>query len=174
VAWYAPPLKLVVLGHGGESLSMVRLAMTYGAEVVMLSPDERMVTLARQLGARAETLTVPGPSPDLVTDRWSAVVFLFHDHAWEPELLRQALAQPTFFIGAMGSRRTHAGRLEALRDIGVAEENLTRIVSPLGIIKSARDPITLALSALTQVVDGYRQISEPAREPPREGRTASA
>ena len=165
VAWYPPPLKLVILGHGGESLSMVRLGLTFGAEVEMLSPEERMVALAGQLGARAKSLVVPGPSPDLVTDGWSAVVFLFHDHAWEPHLLRQALGQPAFFIGAMGSRRTHAGRLDALRDLGVPEESLARIVSPLGIIPSARDPVTLALSALAQVVDGYRRISEPPREP---------
>ncbi|MET0427633.1 MAG: XdhC family protein [Microvirga sp.] len=168
IAWYPPPLKLVILGHGGESLSMVRLGLTFGAEVEMLSPDERMVALARELGARGKALAVPGPSPDLVTDRWSAVVFLFHDHAWEPLLLQQALAQPAFFIGAMGSRRTHAGRLDALRDIGVSEESLARIVSPLGIIPSARDPVTLALSALTQVVDGYRRISEPPKEPARD------
>jgi xanthine dehydrogenase accessory factor len=174
VAWYPPPLKLVILGHGGESLSMVRLGLTFGAEVEMLSPDERMVALARQLGARAKALAVPGPSPDLVTDRWSAVIFLFHEHAWEPHLLQQALGQPAFFVGAMGSRRTHAGRVDALRDLGVPEESLARIVSPLGIIPSARDPVTLALSALTQVVDGYRRISEPPREPVGEHSLGSA
>jgi xanthine dehydrogenase accessory factor len=86
-------------------------------------------------------------------------VFLFHDHAWESSLLEQALTQPWFFIGAMGSRRTHARRLAALRERGLPEEALARIVAPLGLIPSARDPVTMALSALAQVVDGYRQMT---------------
>jgi xanthine dehydrogenase accessory factor len=67
-----------------------------------------------------------------------------------------------FFIGAMGSRRTHASRLEKLRELGVQEDLLARISAPLGLIPTARDPVTLALSALAQVVDGYRQITASA------------
>jgi xanthine dehydrogenase accessory factor len=115
--------------------------------------------VAKALGARVKALTVPGPLPDLVADPWSALVFLFHDHAWEPVLLEQALTQPWFFIGAMGSQRTHANRLATLRERGLPEEALTRIVAPLGLIPSARDPVTMALSALAQVVDGYRQAT---------------
>ena len=73
--------------------------------------------------------------------------------------MERALAQPAFFIGAMGSRQTHANRLEKLRERGVREEALARIAAPLGLIPSARDPVTLALSALAQVVDGYRQVT---------------
>ena len=85
-------------------------------------------------------------------------MFLFHDHAWEPSLLEQVITQPWFFIGAMGSRRTHANRLEQLRERGIAEEALARITAPLGLIPSARDPMTLALSALAQVADRYRLV----------------
>ena len=85
-------------------------------------------------------------------------MFLFHDHTWEPSLLEQVITQPWFFIGAMGSRRTHENRLEQLRGREIPEEALARIAAPLGLIPSARDPMTLALSALAQVVDRYRQI----------------
>ncbi|WP_165820297.1 XdhC family protein [Microvirga sp. KLBC 81] len=163
ISWYAPPLGLVVVGHGAESLAMLRLGLTLGTEMRLFSPDERVVTLAKTLaktlGVHAKTLTIPGPVPDLVADPWGAIVFLFHDHAWEPLLLEQALTQPWFFIGAMGSRRTHAKRLATLRERGLPEEALTRIIAPLGLIPSARDPATLALSALAQVVDGYRKVT---------------
>jgi xanthine dehydrogenase accessory factor len=161
-AWYAPPLRLVVIGHGAESLALVRLGLTCGTAPTLLSPDERVVTVATTLGARANLLTNRGPSPHLLADPWSAVVFLFHDHAWEPVLLEQALSQPWFFIGSMGSRRTHANRLAILRERGLPEEALARIVAPLGLIPSARDPVTLALSALAQVVDGYRRATAMA------------
>jgi xanthine dehydrogenase accessory factor len=159
ISWYAPPLGLVVIGHGAESLALLRLGLTLGTEMRLFSPDERIVTVAETLGANAKTLTVPGPLPNLSADPWSALVFMFHDHAWEPVLLEQALTQPWFFIGAMGSRGTHANRLETLRERGLPEEALARIVAPLGLIPSARDPVTIALSALAQVVDGYRQAT---------------
>jgi xanthine dehydrogenase accessory factor len=157
ISWYAPPLRLVVIGHGAESLALVRLGLTHGAEISLFSPDERIVAVAEMLGGRAKALTVPDPLPSLVADPWSALVFLFHDHAWEPMLLEQALSQPWFFIGAMGSRGTHANRLATLRIRGLPEEALARIIAPIGLIPSARDPGTMALSVMAQVVDGYRQ-----------------
>ncbi|WP_457090992.1 XdhC family protein [Microvirga sp. P5_D2] len=168
VSWYAPALKIVVIGHGAESLALVQLGLSFGAEVQLLSPDERVGALAADLGARVELLTMPGPTQALATDPWSAVVFLFHDHAWEPALIAQALGQRAFFIGAMGSRRTHAQRLEKLRERGVTEECLSRIVAPLGLIPSARDPLTLGLSALAQVVESYRQETAMTSETRKE------
>ncbi|KAB0265693.1 XdhC family protein [Microvirga brassicacearum] len=165
ISWHAPPLRLLVIGHGVESLALVRLGLAYGAAITLLSPDERVLALAEQLGAHANLLTTPGVMPDVKADPWSAIVLLFHDHAWEPLLLEQALAQPAFFIGAMGSRRTHANRLEKLREHGVPEQALARIAAPLGLIPSARDPVTLALSALAQVVDGYRRVTAIGQEP---------
>jgi xanthine dehydrogenase accessory factor len=162
VSWHAPPLRLILLGHGAESLALVQLGSAFGAKTTMLSPDERVVAFAEQMGAQAKLITKPDLAQDFVVDAWSAVVFLFHDHGWEPLLLKRALAQPAFFIGAMGSRRTHASRLEKLRELGVQEDLLARISAPLGLIPTARDPVTLALSALAQVVDGYRQITASA------------
>ncbi|MCB5176942.1 XdhC family protein [Microvirga sp. SM9] len=159
ISWYAPPLRLVIVGHGAESLALVRLALTCGIAPTVLSPDERLLALATTMGARANLLTHSRPPPDLRADPWSAVVFLFHDHAREMSLLEEALTQPWFFIGAMGSRRTHANRVAILRERGLPEEALARIVAPLGLIPSARDPVTMALSALAQVVDGYRQAT---------------
>ena len=77
---------------------------------------------------------------------------LFHDHDWETALLRQALAQEALFIGAMGSARTHANRLAALEAAGVPAEQAARVCGPIGLIPAARDPQTLALSVLSEVV----------------------
>ena len=158
VSWYAPSLRLVVVGHGAESLALVQLGLASGLQMTLLTPDERLVASGKRLGACTELLSTSGPSPALVADPWSAVVFLFHDHAWEPSLLEQVITQPWFFTGAMGSRRTHANRLQQLRERGISEEALARITAPLGLIPSARDPMTLALSALAQVVDRYRLV----------------
>ncbi|WP_162820850.1 XdhC family protein [Microvirga calopogonii] len=159
VSWYAPPLRLVVVGYGAESLALIQLGLASGTQVALLTSDERLITAGVRLGANTNLLSSSGPSPALVADPWSAVVFLFHDHAWEPSLLEQVITQPWFFIGAMGSRRTHANRLEQLRERGLPEEALARITAPLGLIPSARDPMTLALSALAHVIDRYRLVA---------------
>ena len=120
-----------------------------------LYADAAILDRAAACGAAAHQLKTHGPSDALVADAWTAIVCLFHDHDWEGPLLAQALGTPAFYVGAMGSRKTHAARLEGLRALGVAEADAARIVSPIGLIPSSRDPETLALSTLCQVVAAY-------------------
>lgn len=163
IALHHPDLRLFIVGHGAETQALARLAGAHGADVVVLSPDADIVEGALHL-------RTPAASPHLVCDPFSAVVMLFHDHDWEPALLAQALEQPAFFIGAMGSRIAHARRLQALRALSVGEASLARIVTPVGLIPAARDPDTLALSVLAQVVSVYQQqtarqsCAEPTRQ----------
>ena len=147
-----PELRLVIAGHGAEPRSLARLGSSYGADIVVLSPDAELVSAMLAEGHGAHILKTPGRSSHLRGDPWTSVVLLFHDHDWEADLLAQALDSPAFFVGAMGSRRTHARRLEALAEIGVPPAARDRLVAPLGLIPAARDPDTLALSALAQIV----------------------
>ena len=88
-------------------------------------------------------------------DDWTGFVFVFHDRDWEDALLPSVLAQPAFLIGAVGSRRTHAQRLERLAVAGVAPDLVARIKGPFGLIPATRDPATLALSILAEVAGAY-------------------
>ena len=151
-----PLLRIVAIGQGEEVVALARQGLAYGADVMALTPDPGAADLVTQLGAAAHRLLTPAPSPLLQTDAATAVVFLFHDHDWEQALLRQVLDQPALVIGAMGSRRTHALRLEALRAAGVPEPQLARIEGPIGLILMTRDPDTLALSVLAQVAATYQ------------------
>lgn len=149
-----PALRLVIAGHGEETRVLARLAFDWGAEVFVLSPDEGIVAMAAEF-AKTALLKSPGRHDALALDHWSALVMLFHDHDWETQLLVQALEQQVLFIGAMGSRTTHAGRLEALAVAGVNAEAAARVCGPIGLIPAARDPHTLALSVLAEVVAAY-------------------
>jgi xanthine dehydrogenase accessory factor len=145
-----PPLRMVIAGHGEEVEALARQADAWGAVVEVITPDER---LAAQPGAiPLKTPTSPVP---LDLDPWSALVMLFHDHDWEVPLLARALPQPHLWIGAMGSRATHARRLVALAEAGVPAELSSRIHGPIGLIPSSRDPETLALSVLAEIVAAY-------------------
>jgi xanthine dehydrogenase accessory factor len=154
---HAPNLRLVIAGHGAETGALARLAVSFGADVAMLSPDTATVAAAARDGAEAWVLKGRQRSPHLRADRHTAVVMLFHDHDWETELLLQALEQEPFFIGAMGSRATQARRLQVLAARGVPAAALARITGPVGMLHAARDPETLALSALGQIVGCYRE-----------------
>ncbi len=149
-----PALRLVIAGHGEETRVLARLAFDWGAEVLVLSPDEGIVAKAAEF-AKAALLKSPSRHDALALDPWSALVMLFHDHDWETQLLVQALEQTPLFIGAMGSRTTHDRRLEALAAAGVKVADAARITGPIGLIPAARDPHTLALSVLAEVVAAY-------------------
>lgn len=155
---YIPRLRITIFGHGAAVEALERAASAYGADIAIFTPDREIVERAAARGCFARLLRTPTEIPDAVLDRWTAVVFLFHDHDWEPYLLKAMLAQPAHFVGAMGSRHTHEGRLERLREIGAEQEDLARIISPIGLIPSSRDPETLALSTMAQVVAGYHSI----------------
>lgn len=124
-----PDPLLLVLGAGPEAEAFVHLAQSAGFPV-----------------HRAEKI-----DPKEI-DRFTAVVLLYHDHDREPELLQAALASPAFWIGAQGSRRAQASRYEALRAAGYTMADLDRLRGPIGLIPAAKDPRTLAISVLAEVV----------------------
>jgi xanthine dehydrogenase accessory factor len=164
---HQPDMQLIIGGNGPEALALARLGISYGAKILVLSPDQALVETATALGAQAERLASRRHAPRLSIDADTALVLLFHDHDWEAALLAQALAQPGFFIGAMGSRTTQARRLRNLAACGIPQAALRRLAGPIGLIAPARDPDTLALSALAHIVATYgestaRAMSHPA------------
>lgn len=152
-----PNLRVVILGHGAEPMALHDLAAAYGADPLLLTPQESLIDEARARGISAHPLRTLGASEHLVADRWTAVVTLFHDHDWETSLLIQTLEQDPFFIGAMGSRKTHAERCQRLLDASAGRADVARIVGPVGLLPASRDPHTLALSVMAQVVQAYER-----------------
>jgi xanthine dehydrogenase accessory factor len=152
VARYAPELRLIVAGHGAEADALVRQGRAYGAVVELLTPDEDLLEGAIGDGVSARLLEQVDRPPPIAADPWTAIAIMFHDHDWEPALLDAALHTPAFWIGAMGSSRTADHRREMLSKRGLETARIERIKGPIGSIPSARDPSTLALSALADIV----------------------
>lgn len=152
IVCHLPVVRIVIVGHGTEPEALAAQASAFGADTLVLSPDAALVAAERAQGRNAERLLTPSATPYLVADSRSAVVFLFHDHDWEGVLLAQALTTEAFYIGAMGSRATHARRIAELRTLGVDETMLAKITGPIGLIGATRDPATLALSVLAQII----------------------
>ncbi|OBX20811.1 hypothetical protein A9995_03785 [Erythrobacter sp. QSSC1-22B] len=137
---YIPALRLRAYGEGPELATLARLARASGIEIEAI--DKSRLTL--------------GKAPGLVpTDRWTAVILLFHDHEWEAALLEDALAGQAFYIGAQGGENARAQRTMTLLSRGAREEDIARLRSPIGLLHACRTPQALALSTLAEVVGLY-------------------
>ncbi|KUR75122.1 XdhC family protein [Novosphingobium sp. FSW06-99] len=154
---YAPALRLVALGHGEDLLALVRLARAYGVDVAGYAP---LPDAAPDQGVAP--LLTPSRLPDFVSDAWTAIVFVFHDRDWEEFLLPQALERPAFYHGAVGSRRTHFTRLERLRAMDVPQARIEALRGSIGLIPGTRNPATLALSILAELVQDYEACAGQA------------
>ncbi len=150
---YQPPLKIAAAGVGAELVLLARIARAAGHRFCAISPDE---TILAQCGAE-ESLHLKSSTslPKIPADPWTAFVFLFHDREWELAVAPAVLASPAFYIGAVGSRRTHGERFEALRETGLDDAALSRIEGPIGLIPATRDPSALAVSVLAGVIAAW-------------------
>ena len=152
---YAPKLRLRIAGRGAAVTALASQALQSGFEVHLQSPEADMHNDLAVV--KFDHLTNPVAPPPQNDDGWSAVILMFHDHDWEVALLTQALDSAAFYIGAMGSDRTHALRLDALNGAGVSVENAARIRGPIGLIPSMRDANLLALSTLAEIVKSAQE-----------------
>jgi xanthine dehydrogenase accessory factor len=159
---HLPPLALTVIGHGASVEALAGLAAAADARVTTMTPDHAIADRLTTDGIAVRLLRTPREPVDLDADPWTAVAFLFHDHDWETALIARALAGRAFYVGAMGSRATHARRVEALTEAGVAPADIARLHAPIGLIPSSRDPQVLALSTLAEIVRDFERVT--ARE----------
>ncbi len=143
---YTPALKIAAAGVGAELIALSHVASSAGYAFCAISPEAE--TLARCAGAQKVRLQSSSVAPQIDVDRWTAFLFLFHDREWELTLAPSVLDSPAFYIGAVGSRRTHEARLDALRGLGLGEAALARIHGPAGAVPATRDPSALAVSVL--------------------------
>lgn len=149
---YEPELHFVVFGTGPEACTFAALAQAAGYTNLLLSPDEETLACGRASGCATRDLPKPAFPESLEIDHRTAVVLFFHDHEWEPDILAGALATRALYIGAQGSRAARMTRNNSLRGLGVSEADIARIAGPIGLIHSARDARTLAISVLAEVV----------------------
>ena len=154
-----PGPHIQIIGHGAGVEALASMAGTYGCTTRILTPDARLIEQLQARGVESYRLDRTSQTDLLQSDPWTATVFLFHDHDWEIDLMQAALAMPHFYLGAMGGRRAHVFRSEALLARGITQEQLDGIRAPIGLFHSSRDPHTLALSTLGEIVRTYEETS---------------
>lgn len=148
-----PATRFMVWGAGVEAVRFAALARAAGYPAQLTTHDEATADAARAQGLSPLRDATPasGAAP-LDADPWTAVTLFYHDHDREPPVLARALASPAFYVGAQGSLRSHRARVQALREMGVADADIARLRGPIGLIPSARDPQVLAVSVLAEIL----------------------
>jgi xanthine dehydrogenase accessory factor len=152
---FAPPPQLLVFGAVDFTRSLVRLAKVLGYEVTVC--DAREVFATRQRFPEADEIVVDWPHRLLerVGPRLGprdAICVLTHDHKFDVPAVIAALATDVGYIGAMGSRRTHDERLVRLRAEGVTDDQLDRLMSPIGLDLGARTPDETAVAICAEII----------------------
>jgi len=156
---YQPVLQIHALGQGEDLTAFARLGTCFGAKMHALTPDQSTCDVLLREGIETTFLATRTALPITQSDPWTAIVFLFHGRDWEETLLPQALALPSFYLGAIGSRRTHAARLAMLEHAGVPSEQISNVRGHIGLIPATRDPATLALSILGEIVADFNTLA---------------
>ncbi|MFF7387813.1 XdhC family protein [Streptomyces scabiei] len=152
-----PPPRMIVFGAIDFAAALVRAGKFLGYHVTVC--DARPVFVTRARFPEADEIVVDWPHRYLrrtATDRRTVLCVLTHDAKFDVPLLKEALRMPVAFVGAMGSRRTHAERDRRLREVGLTERELARLRSPIGLDLGARTPEETALSIVAEIVAARR------------------
>lgn len=149
--FYAPPPRLIVVGAVHVAQALAPMAQQAGFTVVMVDPRRAFASVERFPSIDLIHEWPGAALAALALDSRSAVVTLTHDPKFDDEALVAALASQAFYIGALGSRGSHAKRLARLRERGISE-GLERIHAPIGLDLGGRSPGEIAVAILAEII----------------------
>lgn len=150
---FAPPPRMLVFGAIDFAAAVARVGKFLGYHVTVC--DARPVFATAKRFPDADEVVVKWPHKylsEITVDARTAIAVLTHDPKFDVPLLEVALRTPAGYIGAMGSRRTHDDRLERLREVGLSEEELSRLRSPIGLDLGARTPEETAIAIAAELI----------------------
>lgn len=149
----APMPRLIIIGAVHIAIPLITIAKALNFHTIVI--DARSAFANRSRFPHVDEMIVEWPATaleKLCPDTGTSVVCLSHDEKLDNPSLQVALASQARYVGALGSRKTHARRLEALREMGTAEESLARIHAPIGLKLGARYPEEIALAIMSEIV----------------------
>ncbi len=150
---YVPPPRLIIVGAVHIAQSLAPMASLLDFDVTVVDPRRAFATDSRFPGVKVMQEWADDAFEKMGLDVSTAVVTLTHDPKLDDPALEAALKSDVFYIGALGSRRTHAKRKERLAEAGITDEQFARIHGPVGLDIGARSPAEIAVSIMGQIVE---------------------
>src|ERR1700722_6304674 len=158
---YVPSPQLVITGAVHISQALAPIGKLLGYDVTIVDPRTAFASPERFPDVNVIAEWPNTALPPLNVDRYTAFVALTHDPKIDDPALLHALARDCFYIGALGSRKTHARRLERLKAQGVSDADLLRIHAPIGLDIGAVSPAEIAVAIMAQITERLREEAEP-------------
>src|SRR5438128_3445174 len=157
---HVPPTRLVITGAVHISQALAPIATLLGYDVTIVDPRTAFATVERFPEVKVLAEWPDTALPPLGIDRYTAFVALTHDPKIDDPALSHALARDCFYIGALGSKKTHARRVERLKAQGLSDVDIARIHAPIGLDIGAVSPAEIAVSIMGAITVQLRQSAE--------------
>ena len=148
---HSPALRLIIVGAVHLSQPLAPMAALAGYAVTVIDPRGAFATALRFPGVTLDPRWPDEAMSELKPDARTAVVTLTHDPKLDDPALKVALPSPAFYVGSLGSKRTHAQRIERLTADGMAPDALRRLHAPVGLAIGAKSPAEIAVSILAEI-----------------------
>ncbi len=162
---YVPAPQLVITGAVHISQALAPIGKLLGYDVTIVDPRTAFASPERFPDVKVIAEWPDQALPPLNVDRYTAFVALTHDPKIDDPALLHALSRDCFYIGALGSRKTHARRLERLKQQGVGDSALSRIHAPIGLDIGAVSPAEIAVAIMAQITERLREEGEAKAAP---------
>ena len=157
---YVPSPQLVITGAVHISQALAPIGRLVGYDVTIVDPRTAFATPERFPDVKVIAEWPDNALPALGVDHYTAFVALTHDPKIDDPALLHALSRDCFYIGALGSRKTHARRVERLMPQGVSEADAARIHAPIGLDIGAVSPAEIAVAIMAQITERLREEVE--------------
>ena len=159
---HVPSPQLVITGAVHISQTLAPLGQLLGYYVTIVDPRTAFASIERFPDVKVIAEWPDVALPPLGIDHYTAFVALTHDPKIDDPALKHALAHNCFYIGALGSRKTHARRVERLKQDGLSDADVARIHAPIGLDIDAVSPAEIAVAIMGQITQVLRQKAEAA------------
>ena len=157
---YVPSPRLVITGAVHISQTLAPIGQLLGYDVIIVDPRTAFASIERFPDVKVIAEWPDVALPPLGIDHYTAFVALTHDPKIDDPALKHALARDCFYIGALGSKKTHAKRVERLKQAGVSDSDIARIHAPIGLDISAVSPAEIAVAIMGEITARLRQNDE--------------
>ncbi|MBO6902002.1 MAG: XdhC family protein [Rhizobiaceae bacterium] len=154
---HVPPPRLVVIGAVHISQALAPMAKIAGFDMTVIDPRTAFATEERFAGVALRAEWPEDALKNRPLDAYTALAALTHDPKIDDYPLTAALDAGCFYVGALGSRKTHARRVERLREGGLSDADLERIHAPIGLDIAAASPAEIAVATLAQIIEALRK-----------------
>ncbi len=154
---FNPPLRLILVGAVHIAQPLARMGALSGYDVTVVDPRTSFASAERFPDIHLLTDWPDEAMAALAPDARTAVVTLTHDPKLDDPALQAALRSSAFYIGALGSKKTHAARVARLTEAGIGEQDNARIHGPVGLAIGAKSPAEIAISIMAQITETLRK-----------------